>query len=200
MDKMQEGKVYKIDHPKLSEFNLYDGSIGPNNTGFIGRNRGRSRVMMEGTLYFSRRLTDFPDGWYDRIEIKGMFAIFPDDGGKAAIYEQGTERPSSKADRLQEAEKLGVKFKETRTTFVNCVRNHLGASEKPGNEGFLIEILDQFTTRIGRDRLVPGLHWYLIGLEAASILNKIERLELEKIIQELSHLGDLWSSYLESPR
>ena len=194
--KMQPGKLYRLDHPTLEHFLIADGWLNRNGSsvGFVGKTNGARVFHSEGAIHFLGHHPDIPQDWKDSIQISGLIATLPD-GQEIAIYENGTERPSTREARMREAERHEALFREMCVDLVNRIKSLLGRSENPEGIGELAEMLHSFNRRADRDRNSPIVYGVLLGLQAASILDQEQRQQLWKLVANLKDAGGVCSDF-----
>lgn len=187
---MKLGVRYYVDHPLFDRYRFHDGVLEPGRAGWISKSNG-SPISVEGKLRYSGT-EGLPREWSGEIQVIGMKVILPD-GTEAPIYEQGAERPSTKADREKKAAEHKAKFIQTVDSIVAEIMDKLGGAAVDSASERLRTMLIYLKEHRQTDLLL--LNGYVIGLEAGSFLSSEEGVVFRKKFTDLARDGELLSAF-----
>lgn len=194
-DQMESDKRYRVDHPLFESTYFRNGELCPGSLGHIARANGTPTVM-QGRLFF-RGQAGLPKAWSGEIQVSGLKLIFPN-GEEAEIYLSGAERPSTKAQREEKLHNVMQNFSAEIDVVVSKVMTKLGQSRAPDASEDLSRLLTDLSGTNGHAQV--RLNGYLRGLQAASILNRTDTLELVEDFKRISEWGDVVQAYRNSQR
>ncbi|MCF5186276.1 hypothetical protein [Pseudomonas simiae] len=196
---MQKGKIYLFDHPTLQGYRIIDGwvKLHGKDVGVVGKNNGALRFYPEGVIDFHAHLPDLPKEWKKSIIIHGLTAVLPSEE-LIALYEMHSERPSSIEKRRAEALRYEAAFNDMANGIFDEVKGYLNENHDPAAVKRFYSLLISFKSRMGRDASSPSLNGFLLGLQAASILDEKQSQLISGKINQLHELGGIYSDYISN--